>query len=56
MNQDIPRTPFSTRLSGSARETELRLRNFVIDNRKGSWNVFQGLSWNEPMPDSPEGD
>lgn len=28
-NLNIPRTPFSTRLSGSARETELRIRNII---------------------------
>ena len=27
MNETMPRTPFSTQLSGSAREAELRIRN-----------------------------
>lgn len=30
----IPNTPFSTRLSGSAKETELRLRNILQKNKK----------------------
>lgn len=30
--------------------------HFVIDNRKGSWNVFQGLTWTEPFPEYPERD
>ena len=27
MNEKMPRTPFSTPLSGSAKETEIRIRN-----------------------------
>lgn len=34
MNTHIPRTPFSTALSGSARETELRLRNLFSGPKK----------------------
>lgn len=34
MNEAMPRTPFSTALSGSARETELRLRNIFSGPKK----------------------
>ena len=34
MNNKIPRTPFSTGLSGSARETEIRLRNIFSGPKK----------------------
>ena len=34
MNDKMPRTPFSTPLSGSARETELRLRNIFSGPKK----------------------
>lgn len=34
MNQQMPRTPFSTHLSGSARETEIRLRNIFAGPKK----------------------
>ena len=39
MNPNIPHTPFSTRLSGSAKETELRLRN-----------IFQWQKKRPPLP------
>ena len=39
MNQQMPRTPFSTGLSGSARETEIRLRN-----------IFSGPKKRPPLP------
>ena len=39
MNQQMPRTPFSTHLSGSARETEIRLRN-----------IFSGPKKRPPLP------
>ena len=34
MNNKMPRTPFSTGLSGSARETEIRLRNIFAGPKK----------------------
>jgi len=34
MNEKMPRTPFSTPLSGSARETELRIRNIFSGPKK----------------------
>ena len=34
MNQPLPRTPFSTGLSGSARELEIRLRNIMSGPKK----------------------
>lgn len=34
MNDKMPRTPFSTGLSGSARETELRIRNIMSGPKK----------------------
>ena len=34
MNQKMPRTPFSTPLSGSARETEIRIRNIISGPKK----------------------
>ncbi len=34
MNEKMPRTPFSTQLSGSARETEIRLRNIFSGPKK----------------------
>ena len=39
MNNKMPRTPFSTPLSGSARETEIRLRN-----------IFSGPKKRPPLP------
>ncbi len=39
MNQQMPRTPFSTHLSGSARETEIRLRS-----------IFSGPKKRPPLP------
>ena len=39
MNKKMPRTPFSTHLSGSARETEIRLRN-----------IFSGPKKRPPLP------
>ena len=39
MNEKMPRTPFSTPLSGSARETEIRLRN-----------IFSGPKKRPPLP------
>ena len=34
MNEKMPRTPFSTHLSGSARETEIRIRNIFSGPKK----------------------
>ena len=34
MNETMPRTPFSTQLSGSAREAELRIRNIFSGPKK----------------------
>ena len=34
MNEQMPRTPFSTPLSGSARETEIRIRNIMSGPKK----------------------
>ena len=34
MNNKMPRTPFSTPLSGSARETEIRIRNIMSGPKK----------------------
>ena len=39
MNEKMPRTPFSTPLSGSAKETELRLKN-----------IFSGPKKRPPLP------
>ena len=39
MNETMPRTPFSTQLSGSAREAELRIRN-----------IFSGPKKRPPLP------
>ena len=39
MNKNMPRTPFSTHLSGSARETEIRIRN-----------IFSGPKKRPPLP------
>ncbi len=39
MNEKMPRTPFSTPLSGSARETEIRIRN-----------IFSGPKKRPPLP------
>ena len=39
MNENMPRTPFSTHLSGSARETEIRIRN-----------IFSGPKKRPPLP------
>ena len=43
MNQTIPHTPFSTSLSGSARETELRLRNIFSGPKKRPPALFLAL-------------
>ena len=34
MNEKMPRTPFSTPLSGSAKETEMRIRNIMSGPKK----------------------
>ena len=39
MNEKMPRTPFSTPLSGSAKETEIRIRN-----------IFSGPKKRPPLP------
>lgn len=39
MNSNMPRTPFSTQLSGSAREAEIRIRN-----------IFSGPKKRPPVP------
>ena len=39
MNEQMPRTPFSTSLSGSAKEVELRLKN-----------IFSGPKKRPPLP------
>ena len=39
MFEEMPRTPFSTHLSGSAREAEIRLRN-----------IFSGPKKRPPIP------
>lgn len=43
MNQTIPHTPFSTSLSGSAREAELRLRNIFSGPKKRPPALFLAL-------------
>lgn len=43
MNVNMPRTPFSTPLSGSARETELRLRNLFSGPKKRPPTLFLAL-------------
>ena len=43
MNEKIPRTPFSTPLSGSARETELRLKNIFSGPKKRPPVLFLAL-------------
>ena len=43
MNNKIPRTPFSTPLSGSARETELRLKNIFSGPKKRPPVLFLAL-------------
>ena len=43
MNQPLPRTPFSTPLSGSARETELRIRNIMSGPKKRPPLLFLAL-------------
>jgi len=30
--------------------------HFVIDNRTGEWEIFEGLTWSEPLPEYPTGD
>ena len=42
-NNNMPRTPFSTPLSGSARETELRLRNIFSGPKKRPPALFLAL-------------
>ena len=43
MNNKMPRTPFSTPLSGSARETELRLKNIFSGPKKRPPVLFLAL-------------
>ena len=43
MNEKMPRTPFSTPLSGSARETEIRLRNIFSGPKKRPPVLFLAL-------------
>ena len=43
MNNKMPRTPFSTPLSGSARETEIRLRNIFSGPKKRPPALFLAL-------------
>ena len=43
MKNCMPRTPFSTPLSGSARETELRIRNIMSGPKKRPPVIFQPL-------------
>ena len=43
MNKNIPRTPFSTPLSGSARETEIRIRNIFSGPKKRPPVLFLAL-------------
>ena len=43
MNKKVPRTPFSTPLSGSARETEMRLRNIFSGPKKRPPMLFLAL-------------
>ena len=43
MNEKMPRTPFSTPLSGSARETEIRLRNIFSGPKKRPPALFLAL-------------
>ena len=43
MNNNMPRTPFSTPLSGSARETELRLRSIFSGPKKRPPALFLAL-------------
>lgn len=43
MNQPLPRTPFSTPLSGSARETEIRIRNIMSGPKKRPPVLFLAL-------------
>ena len=46
IHSEIPRTPFSTRLSGSAKETEGRLKNLFSGPRSGPRYSF----WPWPSP------
>ena len=43
MNSKIPRTPLSTPLSGSARETEIRLKNIFSGPKKRPPALFLAL-------------
>ncbi len=43
MNEQMPRTPFSTPLSGSARETEIRLRNIFSGPKRRPPALFLAL-------------
>ena len=43
MKEKIPRTPFSTPLSGSVRETEIRLRNIFSGPKKRPPALFLAL-------------
>lgn len=43
MNETMPRTPFSTPLSGSARETEIRIRNIFSGPKKRPPSLFLAL-------------
>ena len=45
MKENIPRTPFSTPLSGSARVTELRLRNIFSGPKPNGWH-WKLAEWN----------
>ncbi len=43
MNKPVPRTPFSTPLSGSARETEIRIRNIMSGPKRRPPVLFLAL-------------
>ena len=43
MNKPVPRTPFSTPLSGSAKETEIRIRNIMSGPKKRPPVLFLAL-------------
>ena len=42
MNENMPRTPFSTPLSGSARETEIRIRSIMSGPKKRQYRLLPG--------------
>ncbi len=54
MNEKIPRTPFSTPLSGSAKETEIRIRNIMSGPKKRP-PVEGDVRYGIAPPDGPEG-